>query len=160
MIYVRIGFSLEIKLFGHGADALRHELGDVATLADELPYLRAAHVVQRRLDQPDVRRKRAGIDGGAAAGIDDDLVPSHDVLTAVPAVEHRPVVGTDEEHELAVGEVAREGRERVPGVGGAGQMELEVARHKSFLALDGTPGHVEPLLVGQQVGHLLERVLG
>ena len=73
-----------------------------------LSHLRAADVVKAGVVETHAGRQCRGVDRRPGARIDGDGVVGDDDGCVIPAGEHRPVVGFDEQRELAVGVVGRE----------------------------------------------------
>ena len=114
----------------------------------------------RRLDEADGRGRRDFRHRVSGARVDDEVVARQDFARLFPAAEVCPVVGTDDEVELAVAVVGREGRQRVDGVGRAREAELDVADSESRVVADGFANQLEAELVGHERLLLLEGVLG
>ena len=91
----------------------------------------------RRLDEADGRGRRDFRHRVSGARVDDEVVARQDFARLFPAAEVCPVVGTDDEVELAVAVVGREGRQRVDGVGRAREAELDVADSEARVVADG-----------------------
>ena len=82
------------------------------------------------------------------------------MLVVAPAVERGEVVAAHDEAELAPGVFLLQGGEGDDGVGGNGEVHLDVAGAEAVVVVDGAAHHLHAVVVGQEGGAFLEGVLG
>lgn len=130
---------------------LGHKTVDDLPLLDALAYVGAADGVEPGIDEMHIRRQGGFINGEAFAWINRDFVVGENVCWFGPSVEGQPVVGTDDENELTVGIIGGEMFERVPCIGGLGEVELVVGGHETRLVLERLSGEAESQIIGKKV---------
>ena len=166
------GLSVEMLLFqdhGHGGG---HQSANAFPGLDSLSYLRAADIDERCFHDLDIwnRCRMLGVrcwwilvtcnlNLRPLSRIDHDGIVMKDVFVAVPLVESCPVVAANQNRELIVGVCFLQGLQRVPGIGGLGLVEFEIAGFQVRLILEGDLHEAEAFVVIEQLLVLLEGIL-
>ena len=141
-------------------DGFGEEEAEVSSFGNRRADVRRGDFQDRCLDEADAGGRCDFRHRVARARIDDEVVARQDFPGHFPAAEMRPIVGADDEVEFAIGVEAREGRQRVDGIGWAREAELDVADPEARVVADGVVDHLEAELVGEELLLHLERVLG
>ena len=96
-------------------------------MGNGLANLRGGNVVEGSANEGDAGREHGFINGEAGARVDEDAVVAQNLVGLIPLGKTMPVVGTDDEDEVAVGIGRVQRFEGVHHIGRTGEVALEVA---------------------------------
>ena len=91
--------------------------------------------------------------------INNDGIGATNIVGMIPAVKAEPVVGTNDEVQLAVGPLGAHALKRVPHIRGAWQGKFKIRSHQLWVWRQRLAHQQQPFIVGQQLQLHFKRVL-